>query len=177
MFSLPVCKCMNGLSADTYKLMQYAKMKAIPVLKGFSLGVWRAPSQCCLCLVRPTMWLGTLQRIYFLHFMIDFSLLSLFCKCLSWHAHSSSLVVMHLMLREQRMFVCTEPAPTYCCTKSVWYMSISQINGGHAVQCLRPSGRFNSIDSISLDMTHGLPKLHFWAHSEVYLAQTKNTVC
>lgn len=38
---MPVCKCMNGLSADTYKLMQYAKMKAVPVLKGFSIRGWK----------------------------------------------------------------------------------------------------------------------------------------
>lgn len=32
---------MNGPSADTYKLMQYAKMKAVPVSKGFSIRGWK----------------------------------------------------------------------------------------------------------------------------------------
>lgn len=32
---------MNGPSADTYKLMQYAKMKAVPVSKGFSMRGWK----------------------------------------------------------------------------------------------------------------------------------------
>lgn len=32
---------MNGPSADMYKLMQYAKMKAVPVLKGFSRRGWK----------------------------------------------------------------------------------------------------------------------------------------
>lgn len=50
---LPVCICMNGPSAHTYKLMQYAEMKAVPVLKGFSvIRVGRAVSQCCPCLRR-----------------------------------------------------------------------------------------------------------------------------
>ena len=38
---MPVCICMNGPSADTYKLMQYAKMKAVPVSKGFSIRGWK----------------------------------------------------------------------------------------------------------------------------------------
>lgn len=37
MFSLPVCTCMNGPYADTYKLMQYATMKAVLFRMGFSI--------------------------------------------------------------------------------------------------------------------------------------------
>lgn len=40
MFSLPVCMCLSGPSADMYKLMQYAKMKAVPQ-KGFNIRSWR----------------------------------------------------------------------------------------------------------------------------------------
>lgn len=32
---------MSGPSADTYKPMQYAKMKAVPVSKGFSIRGWK----------------------------------------------------------------------------------------------------------------------------------------
>lgn len=116
MFSLPVCICMNGPSADTYKLMQYANMKAVLYQKDLVHGVGRAVSQCCLCLVRSIMWLGTPLKILF-SYIEDYSLhLSLFCKCLRWHVHSSSLVAMHLMLQEQRMFTCALQAITSCLT-------------------------------------------------------------
>lgn len=36
-----VCICMNGPSADAYKIMQYAKMKAVPVPKGFGMRGWK----------------------------------------------------------------------------------------------------------------------------------------
>lgn len=54
--------------------------------------------------------------------------------------HSSSLVAMHLMLLEQRMFVCSLPAMIYYCTVSyglILYEYICQIISGHTVQCLR----------------------------------------
>lgn len=63
---LPVCICTNGPSAHTYKLMQYAEMKAVPVLKGFSvIRVGRAVSQCCLCL-RRVGW--RLFKVFFCFF-------------------------------------------------------------------------------------------------------------
>lgn len=64
---LPVCICTNGPSAHTYKLMQYAEMKAVPVLKGFSvIRVGRAVSQCCPCL-RRVGW--RLFKVFFFFFV------------------------------------------------------------------------------------------------------------
>jgi len=72
MFSLPVCIRMKGPFADTYKLMQYAKMKAVLSQKDLVYGVGRAVSQCCLCLVWSILWLGTPQRFCFPTFKLKF---------------------------------------------------------------------------------------------------------
>lgn len=61
---------MNGPSAHTYKLMQYAEMKAVPVLKGFSvIRVGRAVSQCCPCLRRGPL-AGDSSKSFFCFFVI-----------------------------------------------------------------------------------------------------------
>lgn len=83
MFSLPVCTLMSGPSAETYKLMQYANMKAVLSEKDFvSERLNGLEATSCLCLVQPVLWLETAQ-IYFFS-SPPFSHLSF------WSMHSSA---------------------------------------------------------------------------------------
>lgn len=87
MFSLPVCVCMNGPYADTYKLMQYAKMKAVPVLKGFSIRGWEGWKSMLSVPSAVHHVAGDSSKIFFPPLRWNSLQLSLFCKWLRWNAH------------------------------------------------------------------------------------------
>ena len=83
---------------------------------------------------------------------------------------------MHLLLPEQRMFVCTQPAISYLLLhrliKSIWAYMLNYQWLHLSVFYMWPSGKSNSIIFKLLHLGYDAGptiKWHFWARSGVYL--------